>query len=132
MRPFPRNKLLAFLYYLGHHILISYQNLFRHINDKDENHKNISLSLTILTSLCHANYSITMFVLSLISYDERKALIAKHNEDPVLQVIFQLIAEHAKISSPNNINTPVHSIALILCYFTEGLVTKIQLLLITS
>ena len=124
--------MLAFLYYLGDHILISYQNLFRHINDKDENHKNISLSLTILTSLCHANYSITMFVLSLISYDERKALIAKHNEDPVLQVIFQLIAEHAKISSPNNINTPVHSIELILCYFTEGLVTKIQLLLITS
>ena len=73
-----------------------------------------------------------MFVLSLISYDERKALIAKHNEDPVLQVIFQLIAEHAKISSQNNINTPVHSIKLILCYFTEGLVTKIQLLLITS
>ena len=117
---------------MGHHILISYQNLFRHINDKDENHKNISLSLTILTSLCHANYSITMFVLSLISYDERKALIAKHNEDPVLQVLFQLIAEHAKISSQNNINTPAHSIELILCYFTEGLVTKIQLLLITS
>ena len=115
---------------MGHHILISYQNLFRHINDKDENHKNISLSLTILTSLCHANYSITMFVLSLISYDERKALIAKHNEDPVLQVLFQLIAEHAKISSQNN--TPVHNIELILCYFTEGLVTKIQLLLITS
>ena len=110
--------------------MISYQNLFRHINEKAENHKNISLSLTILTSLCHANYSITMFVLSLISYDERKALIAKHNEDPVLQVLFQLIAEHAKISSQNN--TTLHSIELILCYFTEGLVTKIQLLLITS
>ena len=99
---------------MEHRILISYRNLFRHINDKDENHKNISLSLTILTSLCHANYSITTFVLSLISYDERKALIAKHNEDPVLQVLFQLIAEHAK----NHISAPVHIIELILCYFT--------------
>ena len=59
---------------------------FRHINDKDEKPKNVSLSLTILTNLCHHNYSVTTFVLSLISTEERKALIVKHNDDPVLQV----------------------------------------------
>ena len=59
---------------------------YRHINDSDEKPKNISLSLTILTNLCHSNYSVTTFVLNLISTEERKALIAKHNDDPVLQV----------------------------------------------
>ena len=65
---------------------------YRHINDQNEKPKNVSLSLTILTNLCHSNYSVTTFVLNLISTEERKTLIAKHNDDPVLQVELRNIA----------------------------------------
>ena len=69
---------------------------YRHIHGKDEKPKNISLSLTILTNLCHANYSVTTFVLNLISLEERKGLIVQHNDDPVLQVRIHIEAEGSK------------------------------------
>ena len=76
--------------------------LFEHINGKDEKQKNISMSLAILASLCHASYSVTSFVLNLISPEERKALMVKNVDDPVIQVLllrFNFSLTRANLSS---------------------------------
>ena len=56
----------------------------------------------ILASLCHASYSVTSFVLNLISPEERKALMVKNVDDPVIQVLllrFNFSLTRANLSS---------------------------------